>query len=227
MGPDFRVGIYYCPSEDDPLFIAGATWLGRDPATGAALEQPDIPGIAEVTAEARGYGFHATLKPPMRLAAGRSWDGLLDATRAVTARIEPFELPSLAVHDLHGFLALRETEPCAALQALADACVIELDEFRAAPSEAELARRRRARLSETQDAMLLRFGYPYVLATWFFHMTLTRRLSETEHRKWRPETERYLAGATAEGRAVTDICLFTQAATGAPFVIEARVPLRG
>ena len=31
MGPDFRVGIYYCPSEDDPLFIAGATWLGRDP----------------------------------------------------------------------------------------------------------------------------------------------------------------------------------------------------
>ena len=72
---------------------------------------------------------------------------------------------------------LRETEPSAALQALADACVEQLDRFRAPPSDAELARRRRASLTPRQDAMLVRWGYPYVFDTWFFHMTLTRRLT--------------------------------------------------
>jgi putative phosphonate metabolism protein len=226
MSPDFRVGIYYCPREDDPLYIAGAAWLGRDPASGAAVAQPDIPGIEEVSAEARSYGFHATLKPPMRLAAGCSWDGLRSATREMAARIAPFALPPLAVTDLYGFLALRETEPSAPLQALADICVTELDAFRAPPSEAELARRRRAGLTPAQEAMLLRYGYPYVLRTWFFHMTLTRRLSAAEHATWRSELERFFTAIPVR-RTVTDICLFTQTNNGAPFVIAERVALRG
>jgi putative phosphonate metabolism protein len=224
MGPEFRVGIYYCPREDDPLFAAGAAWLGRDPAFGEAVAQPELPGIDEVTAEARVYGFHATLKPPMRLADGCSWPDLINATRAVASRLRPFELPPLAVRDLHGFLALRETEPCAPLQALADACVVELDALRAPPSEAELARRRRARLTDAQEAMLVRYGYPYVLETWFFHMTLTRRLSAEEHGFWRTETEQFFPMAGAP-RTVSDICLFTQTETGAPFTIAMRFAL--
>ena len=177
MTADARVGLYFCPEEQDPLFAAGAAWLGRNPATGAPVPQPPHPGIEDVTAEARGYGFHATLKPPMRLAAGMSWFALLAAADGLAGQIAPFDLPPLAVTDLHGFLALRETVACPPLQALADACVVKLDRFRAAPSEAELARRRRARLTEAQEAMLVRYGYPYVLDTWFFHMTLTRRWS--------------------------------------------------
>ena len=69
----------------------------------------------------------------MRLAAGAHWDDLLTAVRAVAAGIAPFDLPPLAVADLHGFLALRETGPCPPLQALADACVEQLDSFRAPP----------------------------------------------------------------------------------------------
>ena len=227
MNPDARVGIYYCPSNDDPLFTAGAIWLGRDPGSAEPVVQPDLPGIEEVTAEARGYGFHATLKPPMRLAAGCSWRGLLTAVQELAGRIAPFELPALAVMDLHGFLALRETRPCEPLQALADACVEGLDGYRAAPSDTELARRRRTRLTEAQDAMLARFGYPYVLKTWFFHMTLTRRLSTEEHPIWRPEVERFFAAAVEVRRLVSDICLFTQDGPGAPFVIAARIPLAG
>jgi putative phosphonate metabolism protein len=227
MGLNARVGIYYCPREDDPLFAAGNAWLGRDPARGEPVTQPDLPGIAEVTAEARGYGFHATLKPPMRLAAGCVWHGLLTATQGLADRIAPFALPPLAVHDLHGFLALRETAFCPPLQALADACVEQLDGYRAAPSDAELARRRRSGLTAAQDSMLVRFGYPYVLATWFFHMTLTRRLSPDEHRVWRPAAEEFFAASAAAARRVTDICLFIQPEPGAPFAIAARVPLRG
>ncbi len=225
MGPDARVAIYYCPRDDDPLYAAGARWLGRDPAHVDRLLQPNLPGIEEVTAEARSYGFHATLKPPMRLAPGCTWYGLLTAVQTLAERIAPFELPLLAVTDLHGFLALRETHPCTALQALADVCVEGLDGYRAAASDAELARRRRARLTAAQEAMLIRFGYPYVLETWFFHMTLTRRLSAEEHLIWRPSATKHFADSIAARRVVTDICLFTQIAPGAPFVMAARVPL--
>ena len=175
-----RVAIYYAPLPHDPLTGLSSAWLGRDPVTGAALAQPAMDGIAEITAEPRSYGFHATLKPPMRLADGTNWGGFVAAVRAMGADIAPFALPALAVADLHGFLALRETEACAPLQALADACVERVDSFRMPPSEDELARRRRSRLSAEQDAMLVRWGYPYVFGTWFFHMTLTRRLSDAE-----------------------------------------------
>lgn len=227
MRAEARVAVYYAPLPDDLLTAAAASWLGRDPVTNAPVRQPDLPGIEEITADPRGYGFHATLKPPMRLADGRSWDALLTAAETLAARIAPFDLPPMAVSDVHGFLALRETLPSVRLQALADACVADFDAFRAPPTEAELARRRRSSLTAEQDAMLVRWGYPYVFSTWFFHMTLTRRLSAEEKALYQPAAEAHFAAALAVPRRVVDICLYTQAATGAPFVIAERLPLRG
>jgi putative phosphonate metabolism protein len=227
MGPDARVAVYYAPRADDPLFTASTTWLGRNPVSGETVPQPAIPGIEGVTAEPRVYGFHATLKPPMRLAEGRTWADMVSATRELARVIAPFELPPLHVANLHGFLALRETVPCPPLQALADACVEQLDPYRSLPTEAELARRRHAGLSAEQDAMLDRWGYPYVLRTWFFHMTLTRRLSDEERAIYLPEAQRYFAHAIAQTRRVADICLFVQAAVGTPFNIAERISLSG
>jgi putative phosphonate metabolism protein len=224
--PD-RVAIYYAPLPDDKLTHASSAWLGRDPATNAPVPQPDVDEIAEITAEPRLYGFHATLKPPMRLAEGSDWTEFLTEIRTTAARIAPFELPPLAVFDLRGFLALQETEPCPALQNLADACVAELDSFRAPLSRDELARRRKANLSAEQDAMLSRWGYPYVFGTWFFHMTLTRRLSDSEKATILPAAESWFAPALAVPHRVEDICLFTQATPGVPFILRQRVKLRG
>jgi putative phosphonate metabolism protein len=222
-----RVAAYYAPLPDDPLFTLAAAWLGRDPARGAAVPQPDIPGIAEVTAEPRLYGFHATLKPPMRLAEGCQWSDVVEAAAALAERTAPFDLPPLAVSDVFGFLALRETEPCPPLQALADACVEHLDPLRAPATEAELARRRRSNLAPQQDAMLVRWGYPYVFDTWFFHMTLTRRLNPQEKCLYQPAATAFLAHALAIRRRVTDLCLFVQPEPQSAFMIAARVPLRG
>ena len=113
------------------------------------------------------------------------------------------------------------------MQALADVCVEGLDHLRAPLTEQEIARRRRAPLTPQQDAMLLRWGYPYVFETWFFHMTLTRRLNADEKRLFMPAAEAYFARATALPRWVTDICLFVQPGPGEPFVIRERVKLRG
>jgi putative phosphonate metabolism protein len=225
--PDSRVAVYYTPDPGDALFAAGATWLGRDPESTAPAPQPELPAIGAITAEPRVYGFHATLKPPMRLATGCSWSDLVSAATALAGRLATFDLPTLAVADIHGFLALRETAPCAALQALADACVEQLDPFRASPSEAELTRRRNGRLSTAEEAMLTRWGYPYVFEAWFFHMTLTRRLSDAEKSMWRPAAEAYFAPALSLKRRVTDLCLFVQPAPGEDFVIAERLPLRG
>jgi putative phosphonate metabolism protein len=221
-----RVAVYYAPQPDDWLHCEASCWLGRDAAAGRPTVQPDIAGIAEVTAEPRLYGFHATLKPPMRLADSVAWDDVLRSADALARRLAPFDLPPLAVSDVHGFLALRETVESPPLQALADACVEQLDALRAPPTDDELARRRRSRLTPQQDSMLVRWGYPYVFETWFFHMTLTRRLSVSEKQVFMPAAEAHLARAIATPRRVSDICLFVQPAPGEPFVIRERLPLR-
>ena len=227
MASPARVAIYYAPLPDDPLARLGSSWLGRDPESNATLAQPKLDAIEQITAEPRGYGFHATLKPPMRLADGATWAGLVAAVRQLAAGIAPFELPPLAVADLRGFLALRETIPCPALQNLADVCVEQADRFRAPQSPEERARRRRANLSPEQDAMLTRWGYPYVFSTWFFHMTLTRRLSEAEKAVLLPAAQAWFAPALAVPRRVADICLFTQATPTAAFTLAERIRLRG
>lgn len=220
-----RAAIYWAPEATDPLHALGSAWLGRDAETAAPVPQPDVPGIAELTADPRGYGLHATLKPPFRLTRG--YAALREDVADLAATIRPFALPPLAVMDLKGFLALRETAPCPPLHALADLCVRELDHHRAPPEEAELARRRRAGLSEAQEALLARWGYPYVMEQWQFHVTLTRRLAAEERSGVLPRVLDHFGAVPATPRLVTELCLFTQAGPGAPFLIAERFPLEG
>lgn len=222
-----RIALYWAPRIDDPLHALGSTWLGRDAETGATLAQPAIPGLdlAALTADARGYGLHATLKPPFRPLQG--YEAARAAAAAFAARQAPFDLPPLAVHDLDGFLALRETQPCPALHAFADACVEALDPHRTPPDAAEVARRRPERLSAAQRANLDRWGYPYVFGEWRFHVTLSRRLSAAEKAILMPEAIRVLGGAAARPRRVAALGLFVQDAPGAPFTIAERLALRG
>lgn len=222
-----RLALYWAPELDDPLHAAASAWLGRDAQTGASVIQPVVEGVdlPAVTAEARRYGFHATLKPPFHLAS--SYGAARAAATSLAAATRPFELPPLEVADLDGFLALRESTPCAALQDFADACVRNLDPYRAAPSEAEVARRRPERLSERQRGYLATWGYPYVFEDWRFHLTLSRRLSAEEAHLVRPAAEKVLGKAAARTRVVRELCLFTQTDHRDPFGIAERLALGG
>ena len=222
-----RVALYWAPRIDDPLHALGSSWLGRDAETGATLAQPAIPGldIAALTADARGYGLHATLKPPFRIAT--SWQAVRDAAMELAARTRPFAMPALRLAEHHGFLALLEAEKSAALQAFCDACVTALDPHRAPATPEEIARRNPARMTERQRAYLDRWGYHYVLDEWWFHVTLTGRLTEAQREVVMPLLAAHLGDAPALPRRVTELCLFTQAAPGAPFLIAERLPLLG
>jgi putative phosphonate metabolism protein len=180
-----RYAIYYAPAPDSALARFGHSWLGYDVETGRPVEQPAIAGIdpqrlAEITAEPRRYGFHATLKPPFALAPGRSGAELAAALAAFAARRAAVRAPPLVLAAISGFWALVPSQPCKSLTHLAAACVQHFDAFRAQPAADELARRRRAGLSTVQEALLTRWGYPYVMDEFRFHLTLTERLAAAE-----------------------------------------------
>lgn len=163
-----RYAIYFAPQPGSALARFGAAWLGYDVAAGAFVAQPQAPGIAprrlaEITAEPRRYGFHATLKPPFALAEGAGRGALDEAVAAFAGHFPPFAAPPLRLACLEGFWALMLSQGCREMDRLAASCVTELDRFRALPSADELGRRRRAGLTPVQDALLERWGYPYVI----------------------------------------------------------------
>ena len=93
-----RYAIYFAPARATPLWELGVRWLGRDPETGAALAPPEVPGfsagrLCALTAPARRYGWHATLKAPFRLREGLSEYDLALAVRAFAARLSAVALP--------------------------------------------------------------------------------------------------------------------------------------
>ena len=178
-----RFAIYFLP-EDRSFARAGATWLGWDVQAGTTVAQPDIPGLSDVTAGPRKYGFHATLKPPFRLADGQSSDALQKAVGALAARLGPVSCDGLQVTALGRFLALTIAGHTAGVDRVAASCVADLDQFRAQPSDSELAQRRRPTLTAAQQALLERWGYPHVMESFRFHMTLTERLPKADIAHW-------------------------------------------
>ncbi|WP_408636195.1 DUF1045 domain-containing protein [Primorskyibacter aestuariivivens] len=164
----------YATFPPGPFGDALSAWLGWDSLTGQDKPHPDLPlPVAEITKRPRKYGAHGTIKAPFRLASGRTDTELRAALRAFCLGQPPVSLPGLEIARLGRFLALVPAAPCPALDALAAATVAGLDEFRAPPDEADLARRRNARLTPRQDANLTRWGYPHVMEDFRFHITLT------------------------------------------------------
>jgi len=138
-----RFAIYFIPAEGD-LADFGAAWLGWDVAAGCESGQLDVVGLRDITMTPMKYGFHGTLKPPFRLADGTTFEQLSDATTQLAASIAPGVCNGLALTSLGGFLALAPFGDVAQLREVAQACVQDLDLFRAPASDAELARRRKA-----------------------------------------------------------------------------------
>ncbi len=169
---------------EGPLSTFGASWLGWDIVNAADVPQFDVPGLDDITMTPRKYGFHGTLKPPFRLNPGQTAEDLGTAVAAMAGRIAPATCGGLRLSPLGRFLALTPFGALDQLPKVAEACVRDLDTFRAPASEAELTKRRAAGLSERQEALLTEWGYPYVMEEFRFHLTLTGRLPEEAVAPW-------------------------------------------
>lgn len=176
-----RYAIYFAAGSGSALSRFGAELLGYDAYSGEEVSFPQAamevaPDWRDITTDPRKYGFHATLKAPIALAPGRTEAELTAACAAFAGktRLRPFIRP--VVDSISGFIAVIPAEPVDALQELAADCVRAFDSFRAALTGEDRARRRPERLSERQRDYLDRWGYPYVMEEFRFHMTLTGRL---------------------------------------------------
>jgi len=227
-----RYAVYYAPPVDSELWELGCRWLGRDPQRGDFLEQPAVQGmdaarIAALTDSPRTYGFHATLKPPFHLREGCDAHDLDRALSALSRTQQPFAMPRLQLARLGGFLALVPADAHPALCDLAQQCVVELDSLRRAPAAEELLRRRSAALSDRQARLLERWGYPYVLEEFRFHLTLTERLSEPDKACLSTWLNSWFDAALTQTLTVEDVSLYVQPAAQEPFRLLRRYRLAG
>ncbi|QPF92535.1 DUF1045 domain-containing protein [Bradyrhizobium commune] len=176
-----RYAIYFAAGADHALSRFGADLLGYDAYTGGELPFPEdalrvAPDWRDVSSDPRKYGYHATLKAPMALAPGTTEAELTTACASFAGTARPIPVIRPVVDSISGFIAVIPAEPVAELQQLAADCVREFDSFRAALTAEDRVRRRPEKLTERQRDYLDRWGYPYVIEEFRFHMTLTGRL---------------------------------------------------
>lgn len=190
MTPPSRYAVYLVPPPASALWRFGCDALGRDAVTGERSANFAVDGIdaqtwRDLASEPRRYGFHATLKAPFRLQAGRSADELFRAVAALAEALAPFDAGPLGVTTIalargRAFVALTPIAPSAELARLESAVVRSLDAFRAPLTEAERERRDPERLSDRQRGMLEAWGYPYALDEFRPHFTLTNAVAGAE-----------------------------------------------
>ncbi|NOD89714.1 MULTISPECIES: DUF1045 domain-containing protein [unclassified Ruegeria] len=211
-----RYAIYFAPPAKAEWTKFATSWLGWDMETGSLVAHPVVGDIdvAAVTEVPRKYGLHATMKPPFRLRAVQTFDALHAACGSFASNQPPVTLDGLEIARLGRFLALRPMGETQALNTLAAACVQQLDNFREAASEAELARRRAAGLTPEQEANLVQWGYPYVLDGFRFHITLSGKLDKPTLRATQEALQAHLAPLLPQPFQITDLALMGEAEDG-------------
>ena len=223
-----RFAVYYAPPESSDLSRFGASWLGWDAASGQPVSHPVCPvDVETVTRTPRKYGFHGTLSAPLRLSDGSSPESFGDAVAELAESVAPFRAAPLMLKQIGPFLALVPSEKSSELNALHARCVKDLIAFRTPPDAAELARRRANGLTPEQDALLLQWGYPYVLEEFRFHLTLSGRLDAETANAVRTVLTDFTAPFCVDPFDVSEIALYGERGQDGQFEIIRRYPLTG
>ena len=226
-----RYAIYYAPPVGTALDAFGATLLGYDAWTGKELVFSEqvvqaVPDWIDVTSDPRKYGFHATLKAPFALAIDRSEDALLAACAAFATIPRPVPIIRPVVDAISGFIAVVPAEAVGELDRLAADCVTDFDRFRAPLTDNDRARRNPAALTPRQHDHLDRWGYPYVLEEFRFHMTLTGRLGAARRATILAMLRSRFAELHIDHLAIDRLALFRQDDAGSRFRVVGDWPLR-
>ncbi len=220
-----RYALYHSPEPGDPLLQTAEDWLGRS-AFGRAVDG-SLAAAPAIVSDARRYGFHATLKAPFELAPGRSEDELREALARWSRSRAPVQAVPLVLDQPSGFFALVPDGRHAGLDAFAADVVRDFEPFRAGLSEADRARRRPESLTARQRDHLERWGYPYVMEDFAFHMTLTGRLDGAASARVRPELERRFGPFLSAPRDIATLALFAERERGGLFEVVAVHRLAG
>lgn len=228
-----RYAIYFTPDPKGTLWRFGSGVIGYDANSGtdvplAVPQGFDLAGWALRTGEPRRYGFHATLKAPFYLAAGRSERDLLARVEALAQALACAHVDELELTTIGSFTALVIAGDDSEVRALASEVVTELEPLRAPLTVADRERRLGALLTPRQQLYLDRYGYPSVLDEFRFHMTLTGKLPAGEREPIRGLLERAFRAALPVGSfSVDHLSVLRQDRRDGRFRLIARFPLGG
>lgn len=223
-----RIAVFFTPPADHPLVKVAANWLGRDAFSGDVRTREPVEGfepaeIDALTADPRRYGFHATLKPPFRIAEDHGIDAVKDAISAFCRDRPAGAIPALRLAEIGPFFALTADGGSEAVDRLADDVIRAFEPFRAPLSEADVARRRPDRLSLRQRKNLRDWGYPYIFDDFRFHMTLTGQVPEARRDAMRSVLQARFARFIGEPLPVDGIALFREPSPPCDFIVDTRV----
>lgn len=222
-----RYAVYFAPSRGHELTHAAAAWLGRS-AYGDEVIDHDAGGAPDKrkwVGEPARYGFHATLKPPFRLAQGMSHDALVAAFEAFCAETPPLPAIALEIGQIGPFFALMQRDAGPGLGRIADAAVRAFEPFRAPLSEAEIARHKPEKLSARQRQYLDEWGYPYIFDEFRFHMTLTGPIEPDERDAVRAAIDERFGRLVENPVAIDALALFGEPAPAGDFQVLRRSAL--
>ena len=218
-----RYAIYFTSAENDALTRKASRWLGRDAFTDTIHNYHS--DYAEITAEPRRYGFHATLKAPFTLADDRNEDELLAALACFVRSRHAFDIPRVVIGNLGPFFALIPDDTHQPLQNFAADVVTHFEPFRAPLSDGDIARRRPQDLSESQRRNLVDWGYPHVMDDFRFHMTLTGPVDVSNRARMSEVLNAEFSDFTNRSLPISGLGLFVEPARGQPFRVHTWLPL--
>ena len=182
-----RYAVYFVPAKDSALDRFGAGWFGRT----SQREQErrlSVPGISDserddLTRVPRIYGLHATLRPPFVLVETADSNDVERRVSSIARQTGAFEVPALVTGSTGGCLTLSLSHACAEVEQLAAYCLRELDELRRPQEGSDCERYRAYSLSEREQHLFARWGYPWVLDRFVFHFTLTSRINREKRER--------------------------------------------
>jgi len=198
----------------------GAEWFGAGQSENQPASKLTRPPFNFIDTPRR-YGFHATLKAPMRLANPSGYAEFRNAVRNISQQQSSINLGLLSLKQIGRFLALvADDQYHPAISDFAWTYTAQLDCFRAPLNETE--RSKRTNLSMAENANLEEWGYPYVGNSFRFHMTLTSALKTNDLTK---ATEMLEHTIPDEPTTIDSICIFGDPGPLKPFELVERFRL--
>ena len=229
-----RYALYFTPPKDDPLTRAcrplarprrlfRRDFIPTTPSAHVPEDHDDLDRRAtplRVSRHAEGTLRARSLGRP----SATSWRSSAD----FAARTPTFAIPELVLGQLGHFFALVPGAVYPTLQDFAARVVKTFEPFRAALSDADIARRKPEGLTEAQRANLLRWGYPYVMDEFRFHMTLTGPVAtERQAARFMTCCANALPLISASRSPFPALPCSSKKTRGAPFTVRSWLPLAG
>ncbi len=184
-----RYAIYYAPPKESNLEEFGRYWFGWDPLNAKLINNKqrinylngfgikNLKNIDKNVLIAKKYGFHGTLIPPFKLNKNYSTNLLFKKTEDIAKKFKKFKFYKFKLKKINNFYAFVQNKKNNNINKLSNRLVRELFKFRSPLTKKEIDRRNPSKLSKFQLNILYKWGYPYLMSEFKFHMTLASEVT--------------------------------------------------